>query len=72
MTIVQVEVERLRAKAQEKFANKLATTKHKAEEKRAAAEMKMNKKATKTEKQAEYIRKTGQIPSKFCRWSCCC
>ncbi|CAO2827628.1 unnamed protein product [Amaranthus hypochondriacus] len=72
MRKIEVEVERLRAKAQEKFANKLATTKHKAEEKRAAAEMKMNKKATKTEKQAEYIRKTGQIPSKFCRWSCCC
>ncbi|XP_057541444.1 uncharacterized protein LOC130820190 isoform X2 [Amaranthus tricolor] len=72
MRKIEVEVERLRAKAQDKFANKLATTKHKAEEKRAAAEMKMNKQASKTEKQAEYIRKTGEIPSKFSSWSCCC
>ncbi|XP_021713813.1 caldesmon-like isoform X1 [Chenopodium quinoa] len=68
----EVEVERMKAKAQDKFMNKLATARHKAEEKRAAAEMKMNKQATKAEQQAEYIRQTGRIPSKFSSWSCCC
>lgn len=72
MVNVQVEVERIKAKAQDKFMNKLAAARHKAEEKRAAAEVKMNKQAAKTEQQAEYIRKTGRIPSKFSFFSCCC
>lgn len=71
MRKIEVEVERMRAKAQDKLMSKLAAARHKAEEKRAAAEVKMNKQATKTELQAEYIRKTGQIPSKFSCWSCC-
>ncbi|KAL2906867.1 Remorin 4.1 [Bienertia sinuspersici] len=69
---IEVEVERMKAKAQDKFMNKLAAARHKAEEKRAAAEEKMNKKAADAEQQAEYIRKTGQIPSKFSCFSCCC
>ncbi|KAH9615519.1 hypothetical protein KSS87_019238, partial [Heliosperma pusillum] len=68
----EVEVERMRAKAQDKLMKKLATARHKAEEKRAAAEAKMNKNAVKTEQQAEFIRKTGQIPSKFRCWNCSC
>ncbi|KAL2545673.1 Remorin [Forsythia ovata] len=69
MTIV--EVERMRARAQDKLMNKLATVRHKAEEKLAAAEAKRNCHAAKTEEQAEYIRKTGRIPSSFsCRCWC--
>ncbi|KAJ8429116.1 hypothetical protein Cgig2_016947 [Carnegiea gigantea] len=66
-----VEVERMKAKAQDKLMNKLAAVRHKAEEKRAAAEAKMHEQAAKSEQQAEYIRKTGRIPSKFSCWSCC-
>ena len=62
----------MKAKAQDKLMSKLAAVRHKAEEKRAAAEAKMHKQAAKSEQQAEYIRKTGRIPSKFSDWSCCC
>lgn len=55
------------AKAQEKLVNKLAAMRHKAEQKRAAAEAKRNREAAKTEDQAEGIRRTGKIPG----WSCC-
>ncbi|KAG9442355.1 hypothetical protein H6P81_018209 [Aristolochia fimbriata] len=68
MRKIEVEVERMRARAHDKLMNKLAAARHKAEEKRAAAEAKRNRQAAKTEQQAEYIRKTGLIPSSF---SCC-
>lgn len=70
MRKTEVEVERMRARAQEKLMSKLATVQHKAEEKHAAAEEKRNRCAAKTEQQAEYIRRTGRIPSSFscCRW----
>lgn len=66
----QVEVEKMKALAQDKLMNKLAAVRHKAEEKLAAAEARRNKHAVKIEKQAEYIRKTGHLPSSFscCRW----
>lgn len=66
----QVEVERIRGRAQDKLMNKLAAARHKAEEKRAAAESKRNWHAAETEQQADYIRKTGRIPSSFsfCGW----
>jgi len=50
--------------------NKLAAARHKAEEKRATAEAKSNRQAAKTDKQAEYIRRTGRVPSSFtfCGW----
>lgn len=51
--------------------NKLATVRHKAEEKRAAAEVNRNNQATKTEEQAEYIRRTGHVPSSYLSFSCC-
>lgn len=65
---LQVEIERMKGRAHDKLMNKLAATRHKAEEKRAAAEAKKNRQAAKTEQQAEYIRKTGKIPPRF---SCC-
>ncbi|XP_068640889.1 uncharacterized protein [Aristolochia californica] len=68
MRRIEVEVERMRALAHDKLMNKLAAARLKAEEKRTAAEAKRNSQAAKTEQQAEYIRRTGQIPSSF---SCC-
>lgn len=67
--LLQVEVERMRAKAQDILINKLAAVRRKAEEKLAAAEVKRNCHAAKTEQKAEYIRKTGRFPSSF---SCHC
>ncbi|CAM8950585.1 unnamed protein product [Rhodiola kirilowii] len=58
----------MRALAYDRLTNKLAATRHKAEEKRAAAEAKRNRQAAKAEHQAEYIRRTGRTPSTF---SCC-
>lgn len=68
MRKIEVEVERMSSQAHDKLMNKLAAARLKAEEKRAAAESKRNREAAKTEKQAEYIRRTGRIPSSF---SCC-
>ncbi|XP_010250566.1 PREDICTED: uncharacterized protein LOC104592772 isoform X2 [Nelumbo nucifera] len=72
MRKIEVEVERMRGRAHDKLMNKLAAARHKAEEKRAAAEAKRNRQAAKTEQQAEYIRRTGRIPSSFscCSWCC--
>ncbi|XP_043696433.1 uncharacterized protein LOC122646871 isoform X2 [Telopea speciosissima] len=68
MSKIEVEVERMRGRAHDKLMNKLAAARHKAEENRAAAEAKRSQQAAKTEQQAEYIRRTGLIPSSF---SCC-
>uniref|UniRef100_A0A5B7BKN6 Remorin C-terminal domain-containing protein n=2 Tax=Davidia involucrata TaxID=16924 RepID=A0A5B7BKN6_DAVIN len=68
MSKIEVDVERMRGRADARLMNKLAAARHKAEEKRVAAEAKRNWQATKTEQQAEYIRRTGRIPSSF---SCC-
>ncbi|KAG6524426.1 uncharacterized protein LOC122045991 [Zingiber officinale] len=68
---VEVEVERLRASAYERLMNQLAAVRHKAEDKRAAAEAKRNQEAAKTAQQADYIRRTGRIPSRFSCWSWC-
>lgn len=61
----------MRALAHERLMNKLAGARHKAEEKRAAAEAKRNKQAARTAQQVEYIRKTGRIPFSFACWSWC-
>lgn len=50
----------------------MAAVRHKAEEKLAAADAKRNKQAAKTEQQADYIRRTGRIPSSFSCWGWCC
>ncbi|KAL3582375.1 hypothetical protein D5086_016707 [Populus alba] len=70
MRKIEVEVERIRGQAQDRLMNKLAAARHKAEEKRATAEAKSNRQAAKTDKQAEYIRRTGRVPSSFtfCGW----
>ncbi|KAK1425401.1 hypothetical protein QVD17_20753 [Tagetes erecta] len=69
MRRIEVEVERMRGGAHDRLMNKLAAARHKAEEKRAAAEAKRNREAARAEEQAEYIRKTGRVPSSF---SCYC
>ncbi|KAF8028903.1 hypothetical protein BT93_E1548 [Corymbia citriodora subsp. variegata] len=72
MRKIEVDVERIQGQAHDKLTSKLASLRHKAEEKRAAAEAKRNRQAVKAEEQAEYIRKTGRIPSSFsiCSWCC--
>ncbi|XP_058098071.1 uncharacterized protein LOC131243032 isoform X2 [Magnolia sinica] len=71
MRKIEVEVERMRGRAHDRLMNKLAAARHKAEEKRAAAEAKRNRQASRTEQQAEYIRRTGRIPSSFSCWNWC-
>lgn len=65
----QVEVEKMRARAQDKLMNKLSAVQHKAEEERAIAESNRNRHAAKIERQAEDIRTTGRLPSSL--FSCC-
>ncbi|KAF2292565.1 hypothetical protein GH714_025616 [Hevea brasiliensis] len=65
MRKMEVKAERIKARAQEKLASKLAATKRIAEEKRANAEAKMNEKAVRTAERADYIRRTGHLPSSF-------
>ncbi|KAL4336169.1 hypothetical protein GQ457_07G017390 [Hibiscus cannabinus] len=61
----EVKAERMKARAKEKCANKLAATRRMAEEKRAHAESKLNEKAMRTSERADYIRRTGHLPSPF-------
>ncbi|KAL5998163.1 hypothetical protein ACLOJK_009101 [Asimina triloba] len=65
MRRMEVKAERLKSRAQEKLSNKLAATRRIAEEKRASAEAKLNEKAVKTSERADYIRRTGHLPSSF-------
>ncbi|KAL3511413.1 hypothetical protein ACH5RR_030814 [Cinchona calisaya] len=65
MRRMEVKAERLKSRAQEKYTNKLAATKRIAEEKRANAESKLSEKAVKTSEKADYIRRTGHMPSSF-------
>ncbi|KAI3467675.1 hypothetical protein Pfo_024338 [Paulownia fortunei] len=65
MRKIEVKAERLKSRAQEKYTNKLAATRRIAEEKRANAEAKLNEKAVETSQRADYIRRTGHLPSSF-------
>ncbi|CAA7410647.1 unnamed protein product [Spirodela intermedia] len=60
---VEVKVERLRASAHERLMTRLAAARHEAEERRAAAEARRNRRASRTARQVEYIRRTGRVPS---------
>jgi hypothetical protein len=68
---LKVEVERMRARAQDKLMTQLASARHNADEKRAAAELKMNRAAARTAEQAEHIRRTGRVPPSFGCWNWC-
>nr|XP_043625124.1 remorin [Erigeron canadensis] len=65
MKRMEAKAERLKSRAQEKYTNKLASTRRVAEEKRAKAEATLNEKAVKTCERADYIRRTGHLPSSF-------
>ncbi|KAK7319067.1 hypothetical protein RJT34_03779 [Clitoria ternatea] len=65
MKKMEVKAERMKALAQERFANKLSVTKRMAEERRANAQVKLNDKALRTTERVEYIRRTGHVPSSF-------
>ncbi|XP_010470670.1 PREDICTED: uncharacterized protein LOC104750558 [Camelina sativa] len=65
MKKMEVKADRMKARAEEKLANKLAATKRIAEERRANAEAKLNEKAVRTSEKADYIRRSGHLPSSF-------
>ncbi|KAM0047445.1 putative remorin [Helianthus debilis subsp. tardiflorus] len=65
MKRMEAKAERMKSRAQEKYQNKLASTRRIAEEKRAKAEAVLNEKAVKTCERADYIRRTGHLPSSF-------
>lgn len=65
MKKMEVKAERLKARAKERCSNKLAATRRIAEEKRANAESELNEKAMRTSESADYIRRTGHLPSSF-------
>ncbi|EHA8586270.1 hypothetical protein COCNU_scaffold000154G000030 [Cocos nucifera] len=65
MRRMELKAERMKSRAQEKLANKLAATRRIAEEKRANAEAKLNERAARTSERADYIRRTGRLPSFF-------
>ncbi|AQK61088.1 Remorin family protein [Zea mays] len=71
MRKIEVEVERMRARAQDKLMTKLASARHSADEKRATAELKRNRAAARTAEQAEHIRRTGRVPPSFGCWNWC-
>jgi hypothetical protein len=60
-----MKAEQMKARAHEKLANKLAAARRMAEEKRATAEAKLNEHAARTTQKADYIRRTGHLPSFF-------
>ncbi|XP_020589012.1 uncharacterized protein LOC110030579 isoform X2 [Phalaenopsis equestris] len=65
MKKIEVKAERLKSRAEEKLANKIAATRRIAEEKRSNAESKLNESAARTAEKADYIRRTGHLPSSF-------
>uniref|UniRef100_A0A803PH55 Remorin C-terminal domain-containing protein n=1 Tax=Cannabis sativa TaxID=3483 RepID=A0A803PH55_CANSA len=65
MRKMEVKAERMKARAEERLANKIASTRRIAEEKRANAEAELNEKAVRTSERADYIRRTGHLPSSF-------
>eukprot|EP00250_Pteridium_aquilinum_P016512 c23140_g1_i3 orf=1260-2801(-) len=63
MRRIEVKVEKRRSHAQESLMNKLAAARRKAEERLAAAEAKRCEQASKSAHRADYIRRTGRLPS---------
>lgn len=53
----------MRAEAVERMSEKLEITRQTAQEKRAAAEARMNKQAARAAHKAQLIRQTGRVPS---------
>ncbi|CAN6362869.1 unnamed protein product [Urochloa humidicola] len=72
MKKMQMKADQMKARAQEKLANRLAATRRIAEEKRANAEAKLNERAARTSEKANYIRRTGHLPSFFFKMPSLC
>ncbi|KAK9085922.1 hypothetical protein Sjap_026333 [Stephania japonica] len=66
---VEARAERMRNNAQANMTKKILTIRKQSEEKRTAAETERDQQAAKTASQADYIRRTGQIPRP--RFICC-
>ncbi|KAI4300017.1 hypothetical protein L6164_033437 [Bauhinia variegata] len=68
MRRIEAKIEQMRAQAQAKMVKKVAMARQRSEEKRAAAETRKNREAEKIAAQADYIRRTGRMPSSnsFC------
>ncbi|KAG8634710.1 uncharacterized protein LOC110604589 isoform X2 [Manihot esculenta] len=69
MRKIETQVEKMRAEAQAKMVKKISMARQRSEEKRAAAEARRNRDAEKAAAQAEYIRRTGRMPSSH--YMCC-
>ncbi|XVE51661.1 hypothetical protein DITRI_Ditri02bG0059500 [Diplodiscus trichospermus] len=69
MRRIEAKVEQMRAQAQAKMVKKIGMARQRSEEKRSAAEARKNRDAERTAAQAEYIRKTGRMPSS--QYICC-
>ncbi|KQJ88593.1 uncharacterized protein At3g61260 isoform X2 [Brachypodium distachyon] len=69
MKKIEMKAEQMKARAQERLANKLAAARRVAEEKRASAEAMLNEGAARTSEKADYIRRTGHLPSSFFSFS---
>lgn len=65
MKKMEVKAERLKNRATEKLASKMASTRRMAEEKRSSAEAKLNERGARASERADYIRRTGRLPSSF-------
>ncbi|KAK9050904.1 hypothetical protein SSX86_027529 [Deinandra increscens subsp. villosa] len=65
MKRMEAKAERMKSRAQEKYMNKLGSTRRIAQEKRGKAEAVLNEKAVKTCERADYMRRTGHLPSSF-------
>lgn len=58
-------MEQLKSRAEQKCKSRIAATRRVGEEKRAAAKAKLDAKAMKTSERADYIRRSGHLPSSF-------
>ncbi|KAF0897546.1 hypothetical protein E2562_038911 [Oryza meyeriana var. granulata] len=65
MKKIEMKAEQMKARGQERLANKLAAARRLAEERRASAEARLNEHAARTTQKADYIRRTGHLPSFF-------
>jgi hypothetical protein len=59
----QAKAERMKLRAREKTASKLASAQAAAREKRAAAEAKLSRRAARVGDKADVLRRTGHLPS---------
>ncbi|CAN1227549.1 Remorin 4.1 [Linum grandiflorum] len=71
MRRTEARAERMRVEAEAKMVKKMAMARQRAEERRGAAESRKNRDAERTAVKAEYIRRTGRMPSSLVHYICC-